>query len=246
MRYELMRPHQIRDAVARQLPVVWPLGVMEYHGEHLPVGMDLLAVTRSLERLEREAEIVILPAFAFGAASHAVAGPDGTGTLHLDAECFLPFARATFQALLRAGFRNIHAVIHHQSEDFAQGAPTDLAFRLAAQHVTHAFAEAVRGDGWWGAEAMRHYYDGMGGDDPFQWIRVHPLLPLGSRDLYPFDHAGEGETALMLALAPETVEPERMSENTGWYTETAPRATAARGDEGVAIILDHLRRCFRL
>ena len=51
MRYELMRPHQIRDAVARNLPVILPLGVMEYHGEHLPVGMDSLAVTRALDRL---------------------------------------------------------------------------------------------------------------------------------------------------------------------------------------------------
>ena len=41
MRFELMRPHQIRDAIARVVPAVLPLGVMEYHGEHMGVGMDL-------------------------------------------------------------------------------------------------------------------------------------------------------------------------------------------------------------
>jgi creatinine amidohydrolase len=47
--------------------------VQEYHGEHLPLGVDLLAVTRCLDRLEAEAphSLILLPAFAYGAASHA-------------------------------------------------------------------------------------------------------------------------------------------------------------------------------
>lgn len=241
MRYDLMRPEAIRDAVARNLPVVLPLGVMEYHGEHLPVGMDMLAVSCALNRLEALAEVVILPAFAYGAASHAVAGPEGTGTLHLPSQALTGLAEALFGALLRVGFRNIHAVIHHQTEDFGQGMPTDLAFRLGARQAIFAAVEAERGAGWWGAEAMRHYYDG-GGVDPFHWIRVHPLLPVGSSDRYPFDHAGEGETGLMLALAPETVDLGKLADNRSWYTETAPRATAARGEEGVALIMEHLRR----
>lgn len=241
MRFDLMRPHQIRDAVARNLPVILPLGVMEYHGEHLPVGMDMLAVTRALDRLETMAEVVILPPFPYGAASHAVAGPEGTGTLHLPSQVLTGLAEALFAALLRTGFRNIHAVIHHQTEDFGQGMPTDLAFRLGARQAIFAAVEVEKGAGWWGAEAMRQYYDG-GGVDPFRCIRVHPLLPVGSSDRYPFDHAGEGETGLMLALAPETVDMHRMADNRCWYTETAPRATSARGEEGVALILDHLRR----
>jgi creatinine amidohydrolase len=240
MRYELMRPHQIRDAVARNLPVILPLGVMEYHAEHLPVGMDTLAVTRALDRLEAEAEVVILPAFPYGAASHAVAGPVGTGTLHLRSQVLAGLAEALFAALLRAGFRNIHAVIHHQTEDFGQGMPTDLAFRLGARQAIFAAVEAEKGDGWWGAEEMRQYYEG-GGVDPFRWIRVHPLLPLGSRADYPFDHAGEGETGLMLALAPETVELGRLGENRGWWAETAPAGTAEKGEAGVRIILAHLK-----
>ncbi len=52
MRYELMLPHQIRAAIAANTPVVLPIGVLEYHGEHLPLGMDTLAVTRMLDRLE--------------------------------------------------------------------------------------------------------------------------------------------------------------------------------------------------
>ena len=249
MRYDLLTPHHLRQAITRNTPVVLAIGVQEYHGEHLPVGVDLLAVTRCLDRLEAEApeSLIILPPFAYGAASHAVAGPAGTGTLHIDAQTFLPMAQALFAALLRVGFRNIHGIIHHQTENFAQGMPTDLSFRLAARQAVFAHLEAIKGEGWWGAPGMDSYYDGHAqGENPFNWISIHPLMPPEVAQHFPFDHAGEGETALMLALAPETVEPARMAENTTWYTQTAPRATKAQGEAGVAVILKHLRALLNL
>ena len=249
MRLEHMRPHQIRTAIERNIPAVLPIGVQEYHGEHLPVGVDLLAVTRVVERLEAEApeRLIVLPAFAYGAASHAVAGPAGTGTLHVDAATFLPFAQSLFAGILAIGFRNIHGIIHHQTENFLQGMPTDLSFRLAARQATFAHLEATLGLGWWGKGDMAGYYDGHAtGDNPFNWISIHPLMPAEVAQHFPFDHAGEGETALMLALAPELVEPSRMAENDTWYTATAPRATAMQGEAGVDMILGHMRRLLRL
>ena len=244
MRFEHMRPHQIRAAIAAGTPAVLAIGVQEYHGEHLPVGVDLLAVTRCLERLEAAApeRLILLPSFAYGAASHAVAGPAGTGTLHVEATSFLPFATALFTGLLNIGLRNIHGVIHHQTENFTQGMPTDLSFRLAARQATFAHLEVTRGQGWWGKGEMATYYEGHAeGDNPFNWISIHPLMPSEVAQHFPFDHAGEGETALMLALAPELVEPARMAQNETWYTASAPRATAAQGEAGVAVIMRHLR-----
>ena len=75
MRYEMMLPHQIRAAIDARWPVVMPVGVLEYHGEHMAVGMDTLAVIGVLERLERDMDLVILPPFYYGAASYAVAPP---------------------------------------------------------------------------------------------------------------------------------------------------------------------------
>lgn len=238
MEFSRLRPHQLQEAIAANTPVVLPIGVMEYHGAHLPAGVDLLAVTGVLERLGDE--IVTLPPFAYGAASHAVAGPEGTGTLHLDAAALLPMIEALFAALLKAGFRNIHGVIHHQSENFAQGMPTDLAFRLGARNAIFRHLEAERGAGWWGRREMADYYERHAvAEDPFNWIRIHPLFPKGAD--FPFDHAGVGETALMLALAPETVAMERALEGGHWYTETAPAATREMGERGVEIALAHLR-----
>jgi creatinine amidohydrolase len=243
MRFEMMLPYQIRAAIAANTPVVLPLGVLEYHGEHMAVGMDTLAVTRVLDRLEREMDLVILPPFYYGAASYAVEGPEGTGSLHVDAGKIAPFAEEMFMGLLRIGFRNIHGIIHHQSENFIAGMPTDLAFRFAGRQAVFRFLEAERGEGWWGRNDMRDYYaQHEAGTDPFNWIRVHPLMTGDITADYPFDHAGIGETSLMMALAPEAVESARMGEDTGWYTETARDASAELGERGVAMILDHLRR----
>jgi creatinine amidohydrolase len=147
-----------------------------------------------------------------------------------------------FLGLLRIGFRNVHAVIHHQSENFVAGMPTDLAFRFAGRQAVFRFLERERGEGWWGKAEMRDYYaQHDAGVDPFNWIRVHPLMSKAVTAVYPFDHAGVGETSLMRALAPEVVEMDRVGENRGWYTEGAEAATAELGERGVALILAHLR-----
>lgn len=241
MRYELMLPHQIRNAIAENWPVVLPLGVLEYHGEHLAVGMDTLAVTRILDRLERETDIVILPPFYYGTASYAVAGPAGNGTIDVPADRLLPFAQSLFASLLKVGFRNIHGFIHHQTENFTAGMPTDLAFRFAARQAIFAFLEAERGEGWWGDAAMADYYAKQADKaDPFNWIQIHPLLTAEAIKQYPFDHAGEGETSLMLELCPEGVDMGRFSTKQ-WFTRSAKRASAETGRRGVELILAQMR-----
>ncbi|MGO4843298.1 creatininase family protein, partial [Rhizobiaceae sp. 2RAB30] len=85
------------------MPVVLPLGVLEYHGEHMAVGMDTLAVVKMLERIEAEMEIIVLPPFYYGASSFAVAPPEGNGSVHVDAGKLAPFAEELFLGLLRVG-----------------------------------------------------------------------------------------------------------------------------------------------
>jgi creatinine amidohydrolase/Fe(II)-dependent formamide hydrolase-like protein len=245
MRYEMMLPHQIRAAIEARWPVILPLGVLEYHGEHMAVGMDTLAVTGVLDILEKEMNLVILPPFHYGAASYAVEPPERNGTLHVDAEALLPFAKAMFQGLLRIGFRNIHVVVHHQTENFLAGMPTDLAFKFAARQAIFAFLERERGEGWWGNEKMTDYYaQQSAGDDPFNWIKAHPLMTPDAMENYPFDHAGQGETSLMMALAPEAVDQSKLSED-GWYARSAREASFELGLKGRDRILATLRKALR-
>jgi len=246
MRYELMLPHQIRTAIAKNWPVVLPLGVLEYHGEHMAVGMDTLAVIKTLELVEREMNVVILPPFYYGAASYAVEPPEGNGSVQVDGGQLAPFAEALLFSLLRIGFRNIHAIIHHQTENFAAGMPTDLAFKFAGRQAIFRFIEKESGEGWWGNEKMAAYYaEHAAGNNPFNWIRVHPLMTPEILASYPFDHAGAGETSLMMALCPEAVDMDRFADNRSWYTASAKDASAELGGKGRDMILERLRELLR-
>jgi creatinine amidohydrolase/Fe(II)-dependent formamide hydrolase-like protein len=242
MRYEMMLPHQIRTAIENNTPVTLPLGVLEYHGEHMAVGMDTLAVVKMLDLLEKEAEIVILPPFYYGAASYAVEPPEGNGSVHVDSAGLHPFAKELFTGLLRVGFRNIHGFIHHQTENFTVGMPTDLAFKFAARQAIFGFLEKTRGEGWWGNDQMADYYTQQaGGVDPFNWIKFHPLMTKDIVTRYPFDHAGEGETSLMMSLCPEAVDMSHFKDRRKWYVRSAERATAETGNRARNLILAHMR-----
>lgn len=243
MQYALMLPHQIRKAIDENWPVVLPLGVLEYHSEHLAVGMDTLAVTRILDIIEKEMDVVVLPPFYYGSASYAVEPPERNGSIHVASENLIPFARDMFHSLLRVGFRNIHFFIHHQSEGFEAGMPTDLAFKMAAKQATFAYLDKERGEGWWGNSDMADYYERQsGGDDPFSWIKAHPLMNAEIIANYPFDHAAQGETSLMLALCPEGVDMDKRSKER-WYAQAADDASRELGEKGRDMILKHVRRC---
>ena len=56
MRYEMMFPEQIRNALSKQIPVVLPAGVLEYHGEHLVLGVDTILIVKALEEIEKAYE----------------------------------------------------------------------------------------------------------------------------------------------------------------------------------------------
>ncbi len=245
MRYEMMLPHQIRTAIDNNWPVILPLGVLEYHGEHLAVGMDTFAVTRTAEQLEKEMDLVVLPPFYYGSGSSVVESPERRGTVQVDSENLVLFGKDLFRSLLRIGFRNIHFFIHHQSENFYQGMPTDLAFRLAARQAIFEFLEKERGEGWWGDNSMSNYYDDHeNGSDPFNWIQGHPLMDEEIIKNYPFDHAAKGETSLMMALCPEGVDMSKLSTEK-WYLETAIDASRELGEKGARLVLDRMRRILK-
>jgi creatinine amidohydrolase/Fe(II)-dependent formamide hydrolase-like protein len=241
MRYEMMLPHHIKTAIDEDWPVVLPLGPLEYHGQHMSVGMDTLAVVKTVERLEEELDMVILPTFYYGPASYAVEPPELKGSVQVEAEHLIPVAKDMFRSLLRIGFRNIHFFIHHQSENFYQGMPTDLAFRTGARLAIFEFVEKERGEGWWGDNEMANYYaDHEKGADPFNWIQGHPLMDAEIISQYPFDHAGVGETSLMMELCPESVDMSYLSTEK-WYLESAAEASREFGAKGAELVLERMR-----
>ena len=242
MRYEVMFPDQIRTAIQQSWPVAIPVGVLEYHAEHCAVGVDTLLVLRALEALENEMDLVIFPPFHYGAATYVVEPPEDNGTVHVDSTVLHRFARELFGSMLRIGFRNVHVFIHHQSENFTAGMPTDLAFKLAARQVTFEFLQQQRGEGWWGDSSMADYYAKQSeGTDPFNWIKVHPFMDEKAQKQFPIDHAGRQETSLMMAFCPEGVDRKRLSEDK-WYCAHAKEADSDYGSAAREMILQGMRQ----
>ena len=229
MKYLEMRPEQIREAIKNNVPVVLPLGVIEYHGEHLPMGVDSFVAIETIERVEkRHPEMIVLPPFYYGAASYAVAAPEQNGTIQVDAEKIIPVAEEIFKSLLRVGFRNIHALICHQTEEFSQGMPTDLAFRFAARHTIFNWLEKNAGEGWWGTEKFSSYYSGD--NNPFAWIKIYgPRMNKEDQLRFPGDHAGKCETSEALKMYPQCVDMDKI-DNSLWYCRPAKDASAEYGD----------------
>ena len=108
--------------------------------------------------------------------------------------------------------------------------PTDLA-KIGARQAIFKFQEHTEGEGWWGSQDMSDYYNRhQEGSDPFNWIKLHPLMDDEIIKNYIFDHAGEGETSLLMALAQKGVEMARVSENTTWYTKSAANSSSKKGE----------------
>ena len=62
---------------------------------------------------------------------------------------------------------------------------------------------------------------------------------------YPFDHAAQGETSLMMALCPEGVDMEYLSTDK-WYLESAAKASKELGMRGVKLVSDRMRKLLGL
>ena len=128
MQYLNMLPYQLREAIDKNYPVALPLGVIEYHAEHLPLGVDCFTCIEAINRIEkRRPELVVLPPFYYGAASLAVAKPERNGTIQVDSEKIIPVAEEIFRGLLRVGFRNIHGTAQNVAQVAKISKPAESA-----------------------------------------------------------------------------------------------------------------------
>jgi creatinine amidohydrolase len=84
-RYELLRPHELRAIVAARPVVYVPLGTYEWHGEHLPVGLDALTAHGVCLRAAARDGGVVLPPLYYGTGGGHSAYP-WTVMMQTDAE----------------------------------------------------------------------------------------------------------------------------------------------------------------
>ncbi len=168
--------------------IVLPVGAIEQHGPHLPCSVDSVissgVLGKALERLPAEIRAFGLAPITYGKSDEHLHFP---GTITLTGPTLLATITEIGESVYRAGFRKLLLANGHG------GQPQVL--EMAARELR-----------------LRH------GD--FVIVPYHVSRLANSSGKYISDkerrlamHAGHSETALMLALAPETVHMERAVAN---------------------------------
>lgn len=199
--YAELTPQEFRERIAAAPIAYLPLGTLEWHGEHLPIGSDGLQSYGFFIQLAQRAGGIVLPMLFLGPdRMEEVDGKElyGMDTLGegmaeerryknqqlagsaywVPEETFRTIIEATLKQLKRAGFR---IVVGH-----GHGPSTGFFNKNAAQWKEKFGLETFV---CWGSKYDRQ---GMG-------IQV--------------DHAAMNETSLVMALRPELVQMDRLSKD---------------------------------
>jgi creatinine amidohydrolase len=167
---------------------ILPIGILEKHGPHVPIGSDLIQAREWSARAARREYAVVFPDYFYGQINEARHQP---GTFALPPTMALDLLQATTDEIGRNGFRHVVIVNAHG------GNPQLLRYfiqsQLAKRHdyVVYLFDPAA---------------------DPAVDAKVKEIRksdPAGDM------HAGERETSTLLYLRPELVEMDRATQESG-------------------------------
>ena len=230
-------PKEIEKAKADKLPVLIPVGTMEYHSEHCAYGCDSLVSIGIIDKIAEKIDAVVLPPIWYGVASYAVAGPE-KNTIHVDCDTFEAYMYSILKSLIYSGWRNIYMVISHQTEDYN---PMELACMKAARKLVFEYLEDTRGTGWWGNNDTKEFYDTLDStDNPWNWFKtLHGHAPKVNAE-FPGDHAGKSECSILKYLCPEAVKEERIPDAKEWFTESAKDMSIEFGEKIVSLSVEEL------
>jgi creatinine amidohydrolase len=132
--------------------LVLPLGSVEYHGPHAPLGTDTTLASGFARALAERFDCVVLPAIAYSFAPMVTASRPGT--LSVAPAVFLAYLEEVVGALARAGARRVLLLNGHSENQFAARLAAE---RVAVRHPDLSVAIA----NWW------RFVPAEGGDATF-------------------------------------------------------------------------------
>lgn len=195
---------EVEEALAKTDIVLVPVGSVEQHGPHLPLGSDSMQGVDFSRRLvamleEDGVPVVAGPPVLFGVSSAHMSFP---GSVTLQPTTLITLLEEVCLSLFKHGFRK-HALI------MAHGGNWPVMQTVVQSLTAKESGMKVIALNWLG-----YMYD------------KYPSILQSKR---PEKHSGEGETARMLATHPELVMMERAQE----YYPDAERAKLYGHAEGV-------------
>jgi creatinine amidohydrolase len=95
---------EVEEALTETDMVLIPVGSIEQHGKHLPLGTDLYAAIEICKLISQETKVVVAPAVFAGLSEYHM---DFPGSLTLSPETFEAVVFETAQSLIRHGFRKV-------------------------------------------------------------------------------------------------------------------------------------------
>jgi creatinine amidohydrolase len=167
---------------------ILPIGILEKHGPHVPLGSDLIQVREWSGRAAKKEYAVIFPDYFYGQIYEARHQP---GAFALPSRVVWDLLDATCEEIARNGFKKILIVNGHG------GNPQLLRFFIQSQ------LERRR-------DYVVYFYDPK--PDPAFTEKVNELRksdPAGDA------HAGERETSTLLYLRPDLVQMDRAAQESG-------------------------------
>ena len=90
---------EVEEALKRTDMAIIPVGSIEQHGKHLPLGTDIIAVTERAKLIAQETDVLVAPAVVVGLSEH-----------HLGFPGSLTLTPATFEAVL---YEVAQSLMHH-------------------------------------------------------------------------------------------------------------------------------------
>jgi len=217
MEYARMRPGQISAAVSNGLALLMPVGVLEYHGQQNPVGLDALIAEGVAKRVAKEVPCVLAPTQFYG-YSGQWAGGVKDGEVHIDGDALYGYVKPILKAFYAQGWRKIYVICHHQG---AKGV-TMLSYQRAASEVAMEYAHERGGPGW--SESTNV--------PPGVFSRIAVVGDGEFSKIGYAGHGGKGETQAMMALCPGTVDLSVWNRDTdSRWARDAGEATPEEGEQ---------------
>lgn len=187
VRYEELSAPDFVQAVARsQATCLVPLGILEKHGPHLPLGTDLIDVREVSLKAAAEEYVIVFPPYFVGQIFEAKHQP---GTIAYSAPLMLDLLQQTCDELARNGIKRIILVNGHGGNE----------------HFLRFFCQAQ-------LESPRDYVVYL--FDPEYDDATRARLD-ALRKTKVDGHAGEEETSVMLAHRPDLVRKDRAAAESG-------------------------------